>query len=334
VPLPDSPGKKTAYYGILRVQQSFGTRGSNIGLLAANRNLGSDNAGSLGLDTTTYFSETLSFTGQIFEVHGPTADGGFAWYMRPSYDTSTTHFHVRWGHFAPGIRNDFNVLGFLQDDDRKEFDTNVAHTFFFEEGLLERVRPVVNFNRYTSFNQGVLRGYALAPTVTAILRNRLEFEVNYRNEYRLFEKGYYNNQTVFTGGWNSRDGRSISANIGTGRNFDNDLLLYGGEASWAFGDSLRFSYMLTRLELAPDLRDESTTIHVFETTYSFDPDLFVRAFFQSNSVIGKENIQVLGVWRFNPPFGQLQVAYQKGTSAFGQQSDQGHTLFTKLAWVL
>jgi hypothetical protein len=55
VPLPDSPGKKTAYYGILRVQQSFGTRGSNIGLLAANRNLGSDNAGSLGLDTTTYF---------------------------------------------------------------------------------------------------------------------------------------------------------------------------------------------------------------------------------------------------------------------------------------
>ena len=326
--------EKTAYYGILRVQQSFGGRGSNIGLLATNRNLGSENAGSLGLDTVTYFSETLSFTGQIFEVHGPTADGGFAWFMRPSYDTSTTHFHVRWGHFAPGIRNDFNVLGFLQDDDRKEFDTNFGHTFFFDEGMFERVRPSVNFNRYTSFNNGVLRGYALSPTVTAILRNRFEFEVNYRNEYRLFEKGYYNNQTVFTGGWNSRDGRSISANIGTGRNFDNDLLLYGGEANWAFGDNLRLSYMLTRLELAPDLRDESTTIHVFETTYSFNPDLFVRAFYQSNSIIEKENIQVLGVWRFNPPFGQLQVAYQKGTSAFGQTSTQGHTFFTKLAWVL
>ena len=168
------------------MQQSIG-RGSNIGLLATNRNLGANNAGSLGLDTTTYFTDTLSFTGQIFEVHGPTADGGFAWFMRPSFDTSTTHFHVRWGHFAPGILRDFNVIGFLQDDNRKEFDTNFGHTLFFEEGMFERVRPSVNFNRCTSFDQGVLRRYALSPTVVAQLRNGLEFEVNYRNEYRLIE---------------------------------------------------------------------------------------------------------------------------------------------------
>lgn len=328
--------KQTAYYSILRVQQSFGQRGSNIGLLAANRNFGSENAGSFGFDTTTYFSDTLSFYGHIFEVHGPTADGRFGWTVRPSFDTSTTHFHVRWGHFAPGINRDFNVMGFMQDDNRKEFDTNFGHTFFFESGLFERVRPSINWNRWTSFDQGVLRRYSLAPTVETVLRNGLEFEVNYRNEYRLIDndKGYYNNQTTFTGGWNSRDGRSISANIGTGRNFDNDLLLYGGEAQWAFGDSFRVSYSLTRLELAPDYENEGTTIHVFETTYAFNPDLFVRAFYQSSSVIEKENIQVLGVWRFNPPFGQLQIAYQKGTSAFGTQSAQGHTFFTKLAYVL
>jgi len=331
--LTNAPTEKAAYYGILRVQQSIG-RGSNIGLLAANRNLGSENAGSIGLDTTTYFTETLSFNGQIFEVHGPTAGGRFVWYMRPSYDTSTTHFHIRWGHFAPGIRDDFNVLGFLQDDDRKEIDTNLAHIFFFDTGLLERVRPSVNFGRYTSFDQGVLRGYALSPRLEAVLRNGLEFEVNYRNEYRLFEKGYYNQQTNFVAAWNGRDGRYISANIGTGVNFDNDLFLYGGEARWAFGESWRVSYNLTRLELSPDLKHESTTIHVFETTYTFNPDLFVRAFFQTNSAIDKQNVQVLGVWRFNPPFGSVQVAYQKGTSAFGQQSDQGHTLFTKVAWVL
>jgi hypothetical protein len=327
--------KETAYYGILRVQQSFG-RGSNIGLLAANRSFGSENAGSFGFDTTTYFSDTLSVYGHIFEVHGPTADGRFGWTVRPSFDTSTTHFHVRWGHFAPGINRDFNVMGFMQDDNRKEFDTNFGHTFFFESGLFERVRPSINWNRWTSFDRGVLRRYSLAPTVETVLRNGLEFEVNYRNEYRLIDndKGYYNNQTTFTGGWNSRDGRSIFANIATGRNFDNDLLLYGGEAQWAFGDSFRLSYSLSRLELAPDYEDEGTTIHVFETSYAFNPDLFVRAFYQSSSVIDKENIQVLGVWRFNPPFGQLQIAYQKGTSAFGTTSTQGHTFFTKLAYVL
>jgi hypothetical protein len=327
--------KETAYYGILRVQQSIGGRGSNIGLLGANRNLGSENAGSLGLDSTLYFTDTLSFYGHIFEVHGPTAAGGFAWTVRPSFDTSTTHFHVRWGHFAPGINRDFNVMGFMQDDNRKEFDTNFGHTFFFESGLFERVRPSVNWNRWTSFDQGVLRRYAFTPTVEAVLRNGLEFEVNYRNEYRLIEpEGYYNEQTTFRMGWNSRDGRVISVYAGEGFNFDNDLLLYGGEARWAFGDRLRLSYNLSRVELSPDLEDESTTIHVFETTYAFNPDLYVRAFYQSNSIIGKENIQVLGVWRFNPPFGQLQIAYQKGTSAFGTTSTQGHTFFTKLAWVL
>jgi hypothetical protein len=337
--LPDPsapPGeKKTAYYGILRVQQSFGQRGSNIGLLGANRNFGSENAGSLGLDTTTYFTDTLSFYGHIFEVHGPTADGGFGWTVRPSFDTSTTHFHVRWGHFAPGINRDFNVMGFMQDDNRKEFDTNFGHTFFFEEGWFERVRPSINWNRWTSFDQGVLRRYSLSPTVEAIMRNGLEFEVNYRNEYRLIEpEGYYNQQTTFRGGWNSRDGRSIFFNVGTGVNFDNDLLLYGGEARWAFGDRFRVAYSLNRVELSPDYENEDTAIHVFETTYAFNPDLFVRAFYQSSSVIEKENIQVLGVWRFNPPFGQLQIAYQKGTSAFGTQSTQGHTFFTKLAYVL
>ena len=329
----NAPGEKTAYYSILRAQHSL-WQGANIGILAANRNLSGENTGSIGIDTTMFFTDTLNFEGQFFRVHGPTADGGVVWYVRPSYDTATSHFHVRWGHFAPGIRNDFNTLGFLQDDDRKEIDTNLRHVFFFDTGLLERLRPAVNYNRYTSVDHGVLRGWALAPTVTAILRNRLEFEIARRDEYRLFEKGYRNDQTTLTAGWNARDGRSISFNVGAGRNFGNDLFLYGTEAHWAFGDAWRLSYTLTKVELSPDLRHEATTIHVFETTYSFTPDLFIRAFFQSNSVIDKENIQVLGVWRFKPPFGSFQIAYQRGTSPFGQQSTQGDTIFTKLAWVI
>ena len=64
------------------------------------------------------------------------------------------------------------------------------------------------------------------------------------------------------------------------------------------------------------------------------PDLFVRAFVQTNSAIEKENVQLLGVWRFNPPFGSFQIAYQRGTSEFGERSEQSDTLFSKLVWVL
>lgn len=53
----------------------------------------------------------------------------------------------------------------------------------------------------------------------------------------------------------------------------------------------------------------------------------------SNSAIEKDNVQVLLVSRFTPPFGSLQVAYQRGASPMGEASDQGRTLFSKLTWV-
>jgi hypothetical protein len=72
---------------------------------------------------------------------------------------------------------------------------------------------------------------------------------------------------------------------------------------------------------------------VFDALYAIHTDLFAKLFVQTNSAIDKENIQLLGVWRFQPPFGSLQLAYQSGTSERGQVSDQGDTLFTKFSWV-
>jgi len=102
---------------------------------------------------------------------------------------------------------------------------------------------------------------------------------------------------------------------------------------WPVNEHLQFSYELTKLELEPDPDNDSTLIHVVETLYSFNPDLFVKLFVQTNSAIDKENVQLLGVWRFEPPFGSLQVAFQRGTSDRGEQSQQGNSFFTKLSWV-
>ena len=54
---------------------------------------------------------------------------------------------------------------------------------------------------------------------------------------------------------------------------------------------------------------------------------------QTNSAVDKLNVQAVWVWRFKPPFGSFQVAYQRGTSDIGEVSTQGDTLFTKLSWV-
>ncbi len=65
----------------------------------------------------------------------------------------------------------------------------------------------------------------------------------------------------------------------------------------------------------------------------FTKDLFLRVFFQTNSAIDRRNLQAVFVWRYQPPFGTIQVAYQRGTAAFGQRSDQGNTLFLKATTV-
>ena len=329
--IEEPPASERADYGIVRFQRSL-PAGSTIGLLAANRRLEGQDQGSAGLDTTLFFTETLGLTAQLIRVHGSNADGGLAWFVRPAYDSATTHFHVRFTNLDQDIREDFNAVGFLSDDDRREFDTNFSRIFWPAGGIIEKVEAGANYNRYWS-QDGVLRSWELEPDVEIVFRSGWEIEIAYVDEFQLFEKEFRNYRTVVTGGWDGRDGRSIFAFVGGGVNYDSDLVLYGGEADWKIGDSFRLAYSATRLELDPDPERETTWIHVLETLYAFNPDLYFKLFVQTNSAIDKLNVQAVGVWRFKPPFGSLQLAYQRGTSDVGEESDQGNTVFTKLSWV-
>jgi len=327
---PDLADSSRAAYTVARMQQGFGS--SNVGFLAANRRLDGTDAGSVGFDTTVFFTDTLGLTAQLLRVHGAEDEGGLAWFVRPSWDTSTSHFHVRYTNLDTDIREDFNAVGFLKDDDRKELDTALAHTFWFKSGGLEKIKINTNYNRFWS-QQDVLRSWELDAEISFVLRNGWKFEIDALDEFKLFEKEFRNRQVDFEVGWDGRDGRSIAVSTGTGTNFDSDLLLYGLELEWKLSDRWNLSYEMTRLELEPDPESDTTVIHVFNTDYYFNPDLLIRFFFQSNSAIDKENIQALLVWRFLPPFGSLQLAYQRGTSPTGEHSDQGNTFFSKLSWV-
>jgi hypothetical protein len=324
-------GSDRADYAVLRLQQGFGN-GSNIGLLAANRSYLDDNSGSAGFDTTLFFTDTLGMTAQLLSVHGPSSDNGLAWFLRPSWDSVNSHFHIRYANLDKGIKDDFNAVGFLRDDDRKEWDTNLSHKFWFDSGVFEQIETSVNYNRYTS-QQGLLRSWDLDAEVEFNFRNGWEIELSHSEEFKLFEKEFRNDYTGVELGWDSRDGRQIYAWAGKGINYDSDLLLYGAGVRWLIGDKWRFEYDLTRLELDPDPEQESTTIHVFEALYAFNTDMYAKVFLQTNSEISKQNVQALWVWRIRPPFGSLQLAYQRGTSEQGQEFEQDDTIFTKFSWV-
>jgi hypothetical protein len=328
----DSDDTLRADYAVGRVQQTL-PGGSTLGFLGATRRRSGVDQGSVGVDTTLFFTETVGFTGQFLRVHGPTSEGGLAWFVRPAYDSARTHFHFRYTNLDPGIRDDFNAVGFLRDDDRREIDTNFTRDFWIESGPVEKVSLArLNYNRFYS-HDGTLRSWELDAEAEVTFRNGFEIEVGRVDDYQLFEKGFRNDRTGVEVSWDGRDGREVRVSYARGTNFDSDLTLYGVDVKWPFGDSWRIEYSLTRLVLEPDPEGDTTWIHVFDTRYAFTPDLFVKFFAQTNSAIDKVNVQAVGVWRFMPPFGALQLAYQRGTSERGEVSTQGDTVFAKLSWV-
>jgi hypothetical protein len=327
----DSPSTVAADYSVFRVQR--GVLGSStVGLLAANRSAEGENTGSVGADINLFFTGTLGMTGQLLRSHGPTGDGTLGWFLRPAYDSANSHFHVRYTSLDDGLRDNVNAVGFLKDDDRRELDTEVTHQIWFQDSDFEKVEGKLNYNRYWS-QEGVLRSWELESDVELVFTSGWQLALSYDDEFELFEREFRNSLTSLEVGYDTRRGTALFVELGTGVNYDSDLRLATLATQVRLTRSWDLTYEATWLELEPDPELESTWIHVLRSSYYLTNDLYATLFVQTNSAISKENVQALLVWRFLPPFGALQVAYQRGTSEIGQPSLQGDTLFTKMSWV-
>jgi len=119
---------KNANYSVFRVNREFGN-GSNIGIIGANRYYDSDNTGSAGLIATLFFTDVFGMTSQVIKSHGSEDKGTWTYFFRPSYDSEYSHFHIRYTHVGEGVRENINPIGYIRDDNRKEFDTNIKREF-------------------------------------------------------------------------------------------------------------------------------------------------------------------------------------------------------------
>jgi hypothetical protein len=321
---------ETAGYSVGRIQRALGS--SNVAVMVANRTLDGENRGSLGMDATLFFTSTLGMTGQLAQSWGPEGSGTWAYFIRPSFDSPTSHFHVRYTHLGDHFVENANAIGFIRDDDRREVDAALSHTFWIRRGLFERLRYSSNYNIYWS-QANVLRSWQIDESVDIELRNRVSLRTAHTEEFKRFEDDFRNRKTQFRVGYNTREFQSAVVGFQFGRNFDSDFRLWTAAAGYKVTDGLSVEYELQRLTLDPDPNMSRTWIHVVRANHFFTKDLFLRAFFQTNSAIDRRNVQAVFVYRYKPPFGTIQLAYQRGTAEFGQASGQGNTLFLKGTWV-
>jgi hypothetical protein len=315
-----------AAYAVGRVQRDLGR--SSVGATWAERRANGSGQGSAGMDATLFFSQTLGFTGQLIQSYGAYDEGATAFFVRPSYDSPTGHFHVRYTHLGERFGDNVNAIGFVRDDNRREIDSALDKTVWLSSGPLEQFEYGSNYNIYWG-QDGTRRGWQVDESLLFQFRSRWALEVAHMEQYRLFEKGFRNRSTGIELGYNTREYRSAFMLFQFGRNFDADFRVLSTGASLKPTAQSSVEYQLERLVLDPDPEGESTWIHVVRASQFFTSDIYLQAFYQTNSVIDRHNVQVVFVWRYDPPFGTVQVAFQRGTAAFGQASRQGNTLFLK-----
>src|SRR6266850_3925411 len=327
----DPDAGRRANYTVARAQRDVSGR-STVAIMGANRRLEGKDQGSISSDANLFFTRTFGMTAQVLKSYGPFSRGTAAFFLRPSYDSPTGHFHVRYGHMGDRVADNLNVIGQIVDDDRREIDSHVTKIRWIRSGAFEKLQHDANYNIYWG-QTGLLRSWKVDESLAVEFRNRLSTDMSWVEEFKRFEKDFRNREVGFNLGYNTRAYQSVKTGVKFGRNFDADFLLWTASGRYKITPRLSAAYSLQRLELNPDPGRQRTWSHVIRADQFFTKDLFLRLFFQTNSAIDRNNVQALFVYRYLPPFGTIQVAYQRGTAAFGQRSTQGNTLFLKATTV-
>jgi hypothetical protein len=329
---PDAEtGTASANFSVFRLKKDV-FKDSFVGFLAANKVVDGRNTGTAGFDTSINFTNTFRFTGQLATSYGDYKGDNIAFYLRPAIDTATFHFHVRYTQLGDMFGENANAVGFVSDDNRRELDSALEKTFWIKRGFLERINYGSNYNIYWGLD-GTLRSWQIDQGLGFDFKNKFSVQADYTEEYKLFEEEFRNRQTEIQLGYNMREWQSASIAYAFGRNFGLDFDLIEGMVNYRLARDLSVEYGLSRLVFTPDPEGESTWVHSLRTTYNFTNDLFLKLYYQVNSAIDKMSIQALFVYRFQPPFGLIQFAYQRGSTAFGVAGEQIDTLFMKIAYM-
>ena len=131
-----------------------------------------------------FLSPTLGMTAQVVQSFGEKDGAGprgstLGYFVRPAYDSPTTHFHVRYTHLGNRFARNVNAVGFVRDDDRREIDSALSRTFWPGGSPFERIEYDSNYNVYWAADSSNLRSWEIVQGLSADLRNLLSFELNW-----------------------------------------------------------------------------------------------------------------------------------------------------------
>ena len=296
------------FFSTARVKRDF-LGSSTVGITAVDRRNDSSYVTSLSGDYVLNLGDTWQLTGQfVASIPGDLLPHS-AWFVRFAKESSYYHMHLRYTEVGEHFRENVNQTGYVVDDDRREVDSDFQYRIWIRNRIFQYIEIESRNNIFWARTNGYLRSWYLTEGIEYYLQNRFSFEYSYNNEFKLFDKKYYNHAHTFELGYNKAEWSHAEIGCSFGHNFDRDFLRFSIEGSIKLTDQLAAEYSGDLIRFTPDPDSSSTIINVVSLNYNFTKDLWVKVFAQNSTSSNKVYFYGMAGWRFKPPFGALYLIY-------------------------
>jgi len=303
-----------SFFSTARVKRDF-LESSTFGFTAVDKRNDSASVSSFSGDYVLNLGETWKLTGQfVASVPGDLLSHS-AWFVRFAKENNFYHLHVRYTELGEHFRENVNQTGYVVDDDRREVDSDLSYRWWIQNNTFRYVEVGTRNNVFWARTTGVLRSWNINESLVIYLQNRLSFTYLYNNEYKLFEKDYYNHRHTFSLGYNTAEWSHAFAEYSTGHNFDRDFHWYSLGGRMKITEKMALEYGGSLIRFTPDEENSSTLLNVLSLNYNFTNDLWIKLFAQNSTASSKVYFYGLAGWRFKPPFGAIYLIYSHDQEA-------------------
>ena len=282
-----------AFYTIARVKRDV-LRSSSVGLTFTDKSHNRGSARTFSADYILNLGKDWKLSGQVVG----SSPGNF-------YD----HTHFQYSYTGNDLMSTVNQTGFVREDDMQEFDGDFNYTLWLNQTIFKYIFFASYNNIFWNYNYSYLRSWYFTQRIKVYLKNRFSVDASYSNEFKLYDKKYYNHRYELELGYNTDEWSSVEAGYYWGRNYDRDFRLITGEGRVRLWRKFAVSYALNHLTFEPDPGDNSTWINILSMDYYFKRDLWIRVFAQNNTNIERVYFYGLFGWRFRPPFSAVYLIY-------------------------
>ena len=304
----DSSGVKPMYTA-LRVKRDI-LKSSSLGFTATNKLIGDRMISTFSPDYVLNLGSLWKLTGQYVAAIDDWNVLRNTGYARFAAENNFFHWHIRYSYLqGDGLKDIFNETGYLNDDNRNEFDSDLSYKWWIKESVFKYINFSTANNIYWNDDFSKFMSWNINETVQFYFTNKFNLDFRYNNEYRHITSentDYYNFYYSATLGYNTEAYNRATLMVRKGRSFDSDYYSIESGLQLKVFNKLAVEFKPRYIQFSPETKDFKTAfINSISTTYNFTNNLWIKFILQTNSSNDKIYVYGLTGWRFKPPFGYL-----------------------------